>query len=488
MMDANERVDDNGRKNNIYQKRWLIFFAVVMTTFINCMEMSSINVALPSIADDLQVTMAEIEWVVTTYTLVIICFILLFGKLGDTIGKDKVFQFGILVFFVGLCINFFAGSYAILLIGRVVEGVGAAATSANSQGIIVQVFPVQERGKALGISGSSVALGTMVGPSIGGLIVSNFSWNMIFGMSMPFCIVAFLLCAKLLPDMSTGKNEKVDIGGVLLFMVLILCLYGGVKSLQNGAEYYLYCLTLIAVSAVFGMIFVRWEKRRDNAMIRLDIFKNKLYTVSVFCAFISFLAISGHNFIQPFYLQKVQMLSAAQTGVLMMAYSITMFITAPFSGQLSDKIGSEILCFIGLCIVSVSQLVLSTLGIGTPLWIFVVGSIMMSFGMALFQSPNTSLIMSTVGPKLTGIAGSINGLARNLGSVFGISLSTLLLYTIMSSQLGFTVTDFVDGQEQAFVTGMHWVYLSMAIVSMIGAILTGLRWKAGRGKQEEQTR
>ena len=467
-----------------HQKRWLIFFAVVMTTFINCMDMSSINVALPSIADELHVTMSGVEWVVTAYTLVIICFILLFGKLGDTMGKDKIFKFGILVFLAGLCICFFAHTYTMLLIGRIVEGVGAAATSANSQGIIVQTFPAHERGKALGISGSSVALGTMVGPSIGGLIVQHFSWNMIFGMSIPLTVICFMLCVKYLPDMSSGRSEKVDSGGVLLFMVMILCVYGGVKLLQNGASYYLYCAMLLVLAVAFGTVFVRWEQRHDNAMIHLDIFKNKLYTVSVFCAFISFLAISGHNFIQPFYLQKVQMLSAAQTGMLMMAYSITMFVVAPFSGQLSDKIGSEILCFIGLCTVSVALFVLSTLGIGSPLWIFLIGSIMMSFGMAMFQSPNTSLIMSTVGPKLTGIAGSINGLARNLGSVFGISLSTVLLYNIMSSQLGFNVTDFVEGQELAFVTGMQWVYRFMAAVSLIGAVLTGLRWKNSRREEK----
>ena len=175
--------------HTVYKKRWLIFIAVVMTTFINCMDMSSINVALPSIADQLSITMADVEWIVTAYTLVIICFILLFGKLGDTIGKDKIFKFGILVFLSGLCICFLSRSYPMLLFGRIVEGIGAAATSANSQGIIVQTFPAQERGKALGLSGSSVALGTMVGPSVGGLIVSHFNWNMIFGLSIPFCMI-----------------------------------------------------------------------------------------------------------------------------------------------------------------------------------------------------------------------------------------------------------------------------------------------------------
>jgi len=181
----------NGNENSTYQKRWLIFFAVVMTTFINCMDMSSINVALPSMADELGVTMAGIEWVVTAYTLVIICFILLFGKLGDTMGKDRVFKVGILVFMTGLVICFCSNSYTMLLIGRIIEGIGAAATSANSQGIIVQTFPIHERGKALGLSGSSVALGNMVGPSVGGLIVSHFNWNMIFGLNIPFCLICF---------------------------------------------------------------------------------------------------------------------------------------------------------------------------------------------------------------------------------------------------------------------------------------------------------
>ena len=237
------------------------------------------------------------------------------------------------------------------------------------------------------------------------------------------------------------------------------------------------CLVIAIAALAFGVVFVRWERRHENAMLNLHLFENKLFAISIFCAFLSFFAISGHNFIQPFYLQKVQMLDAAHTGLLMMAYSLTMCIVAPFSGQLSDKIGSEFLCFLGLCIITVALLILSTLGVDSSLVIFLVGSITMSFGMAMFQSPNTSLIMSTVGRENTGIAGSINGLARNLGMVFGISLSTVLLYNIMSGALGYTVMSYIEGEEQVFVTAMQWVYRFMALISAVGAVLTGLRWK-----------
>ncbi len=473
-------------RQEIFQKRWLIFFAVVVQTFINCVDLSSVNVALPSMADELGVSMASIEWVVTANTLVIICLILLFGKLGDTIGKDKVFKTGILVFIAGSLLCVLASSYPVLLLGRIIEGVGSAATMANNQGIIVQTFPTHERGKALGLSGSSVALGSMVGPSLGGLIVSYFNWNAIFAINIPVALLCFILCCCYLPNMSTGKKEKTDLRGAALFIVMIFCVYGSVKLLQAGGSYYLYCLVLLAVALVFGYGFLRWEVKQDNAMLDIHMFHNKLFAVSVFCAFLSFFAIAGHNFIQPFYLQKVQMLSAAQTGLLMMAYSLTMCIVAPFSGQLSDKIGSEFLCFVGLCIITVALLILSTLGIHTSLLIFLAGSITMAVGMAMFQSPNTSLIMSTVPKHQTGVAGSINALARNLGMVFGISLSTVLLYNVMSGQLGYTVMSFVEGEEQVFVTAMHWVYRFMALISAVGAVLTGIRWRNRKEHEQEQ--
>lgn len=360
----------------IYKRRWLIFAAITMTTFISCVDASSVNVALPGMADELGVTMAGIEWVVTAYTLVIICLILVFGKLGDTIGKDKVFKAGILGFMSGALVCFFAQNYTMLIIGRVVEGIGSAATMANSQGLIVQVFPVHERGKALGLSGSTVALGSMVGPSIGGFIVSFFNWNYIFAMNVPIALLSFLLCCKYLPKFDDEKQDRrIDFGGALLFMAMILCVYGGVKLLQAGSSYYLYCMLILASAAL---------------------------------------------------------------------------------------------------------LVLSTLGVESSLTVFLIGSVMLSIGNAMFQSPNTSLIMSTVAKNQTGVAGSINGLARNLGSVFGISLSTVLLYNMMSSQLGFTVMSFIEGEELAFVTAMQWVYRFMACISMIGAVLTGLRWKNRR--------
>lgn len=467
------------------KKKWLILFNVALVTFICCVDSSSVNVALPIMAKALGVGMASIEWVVTINLLVIICFILVFGRLGDIKGKDLVFKWGIGIFLVGSLICCSSQNFTMLIIGRMVEGFGASATMANSQGIIAQVFPSTERGRALGISGSCVALGTMLGPAVGGIIITHFSWNMIFMLNVPLALISLLLSFKLIPKMA-GKNEaKLDIKGSLLFMVFITTVYMGVKFLQGGNEAHLWSVVAFGMAFIMGIIFMRTEKNMAEPMLELSLFKNKLFSVSVFCAFLSFFALSCNNFIQPFYLQKVLGISPAMTGMILMVYPIFMSIIAPCSGYLSDKIGSEMLGFIGLATSSTGLLVLSFLSVDSTLVHFMLGVALMAVGTGLFQSPNTSLIMSTVPKDKLGVAGSINGLVRNLGMIFGISLSTMLLYNLMSMQLGFPVTDYIDGRGDVFVYGMRWVYRFASAICFVGVILTGLRWREKRGMPTE---
>lgn len=165
-----------------------------------------------------------------------------------------------------------------------------------------------------------------------------------------------------------------------------------------------------------------------------------------------------------------------------MTYPIVMFMVAPLSGYLSDKIGSEILGFIGLSISSSGLMVMSFVGENTPLGVFLGGVAMIAFGTSLFQSPNTSLIMSTVPKNKLGTAGSINGLVRNLGMVFGISVSTLLLYGMMSQKMGYRVLGFIEGRPDVYLYGMQYVYRFAAIICFVGVFLTGLRWLNKRHK------
>ena len=217
------------------------------------------------------------------------------------------------------------------------------------------------------------------------------------------------------------------------------------------------------------------EKKRKNPLLELKIFENKLFSLSIFCGFISFVALFCSVIIQPFYLQDVLKYSPAFTGLILMVSPLILSVVAPISGHLSDKIGSEILTFIGLAVNSVGLLLMSTLNEQTSLMSMVFYIAVMTIGNGLFQSPNNSLVMSTVPKDKLGIAGSINGLVRNLGMVCGIALSTSLLYNGMSHKIGYRVTNYVVGRNDAFIYGMKVVYLTAAIICLIGAILTFLR-------------
>jgi MFS family permease len=165
------------------------------------------------------------------------------------------------------------------------------------------------------------------------------------------------------------------------------------------------------------------------------------------------------------------------TGLILMVFPLILTVVAPISGNLSDKIGSDILTFIGLVLISLGLVLMSTLNVDSTLLSMIIFIGTMSIGMGLFQSPNNSLIMSTVPKDKLGIAGSVNALVRNLGMVCGIALATTLLYSMMSSKIGYRVTNYVAGRNDAFIYGMKAVYIAAAIISLVGALLTFLKLK-----------
>lgn len=181
------------------KKRWLILFTTVLLTFMSTLDSSIVNVALPVMSQRLAVSMASIEWVVTSYLIVIVGTILIFGRLADIKGKTSVFKLGIIIFTIGSLLCGLSNSLVMLVFSRILQAIGAAGTMSTSQGIITQVFPRNERGRALGLNGTFVALGSMIGPPVGGIIVSILSWQYIFLINVPIGILALALAMKTLP-------------------------------------------------------------------------------------------------------------------------------------------------------------------------------------------------------------------------------------------------------------------------------------------------
>ncbi|MEY8001257.1 MFS transporter [Clostridium sp. Mt-5] len=465
----------NNTNNKTYDKRWIILFTVVSATFMSTLDGSIVNVALPDMSAKLHVAMAGIEWVVTGFLITILATILIFGRLGDIKGKTKVFRFGVILFTVGSLLCGLTNSLPFLIAARSIQAVGAAATMATNQGIITQVFPANERGSALGIIGTSVALGGMTGPPLGGFIVSAASWKYIFLINVPIGIIVFIMSIKIFPKSDKVLDEKLDGKGSFLFMISIILMFGALVQGQSIGYNNPIMISSFIVSLIAFVIFIIVETKIKLPLLQLGIFKNSLFSISIICGFISFVAISASNIILPFYFQDTMKLSPASTGLYMMVSPVVLSIVAPLSGHLSDKIGSEVLTLIGLFFTSLGLFFISSLSEKSPLIMIVIYIVIMTIGNGMFQSPNNSLIMSTVPRNKLGIAGSVNALVRNLGFVVGTSFSTLLLYNRMSYKMGYRVIDYVKGRDNVFMYGMRWVYISAAILCLIGALITAFR-------------
>ncbi|MNS86195.1 Multidrug resistance protein 3 [compost metagenome] len=446
---------------------------------------SIVNVALPNMAKSLDVHTSTIQLVVSIYLLVIAGTVLIFGRLGDMYGKSKMFKLGLALFTLGSLLCGITESFIMLVIARMIQAIGAAGTMANNQGIITEIFDHGERGKALGFLGTAVALGALVGPGIGGLIVGTLSWEYIFLINVPIGIIAYYYSHKLSPVHKRNEHLKLDIVGAILFIFAIVPFVLGLdQGLSLG---YMNPLILgsFMLSFVSFVIFIVFEKKKKEPLLELSIFKNKLFSLSIFCAFVTFVALSCNNIIFPFYVQDVMNYSPLYAGLILMVNPLILMLVSPISGTLSDKIGSEVLTFIGLILVSVGLFFMSTLNVNSNIAEMIIFIVLMSIGMGLFQPPNNSLIMSTVPKNELGIAGSINALARNLGMVFGIAMSATLLYGLMSHYVGYKVTDFVNGSSDIFTNAMSIVYIVAGAISLIGAIMTLFRLIGKKTEKEE---
>ncbi len=477
--------------DKIYKNRMIILFNVVLMTFMATLDGSIVNVALPSMAEKLSVSTKAVAWVVSSYLIVISATILIFGRLGDIKGKTNIFKYGIIIFTLGSLLCGISNSLVFLIIARAIQAIGAAATMANNQGIITHVFPSNERGKALGISGAFVALGSMAGPPIGGFIISHFSWKYIFLINVPIGIFVFFSALKNIPKSNKATEGKLDTLGSVLFAICIITLF---FSLITGEDYGYsdpVILAGFATAIITFIIFIAKERRTQDPLLQLSLFHNKLFSLSIFCAYISFLSINSVMIIQPFYLQNTLNYSPAFTGLVMTVYPLVMSIVAPTSGYLSDKIGSEFLTFLGLVANSTGLFLMSTLTQHSSLYMLIIFIVIMSLGNGLFQSPNTSLIMANAPRNMLGISGSVNALIRNLGMISGTSIAILILYSRMSSKLGYQVSTYINGKDDVFVYGMRGAYLTAASISAFGAILTAFRLykiKKAKSKRAKEDR
>lgn len=470
--------------NSYKKKKGVVLLVVAAMTFMATLDSSIVNVALPVMANELDVSISQISWIVASYSLIICATLLFFGRLGDIKGKSKIFQMGTVIFTGASLLCGISNSFYLLIICRFIQGIGASAYMANNHGIIAELFSPQKRGKALGILITSVAIGNMFGPSIGGVILSLWNWNAIFFINVPIGIVVFILGTIFLPN-DVQKSECIDkIGAILQFAGTTL-LFGSLIIAQQLGLQNPYVLAALLLALVFIVLFVCHEKRQKQPLLDIGIFKNADFSANLFCALTAFVCIAASSIMIPFYLQNTLKLYPIQAGIFMMISPLTLAVASPVFGNLSDKVEKEKVILCGLIFISVGFYLMSQLNEYSPVIACAIFVCIIALGQAIFQPANNALIMSSCTKSKLGIVGSVNSLVRNLGQIIGITMSTTLLYNFMSQKAGYRVYDYIDGNDYIFVYGMRKVYLILVGICLVGAFLIGFRVvKCNKQKKE----
>ena len=457
-------------------KRNLILFTACISTFMATLDGSIVNITLPVISTYFSVSINSVQWIVSAYLLAISSVLLIWGKISDNYGKKYLFAAGLAVFTVGSVLCGVSNSLSMLIVSRVLQAIGASVTMALVQGIVTLIFPPTERGKALGIVGTVVAIGSLVGPGLGGILVHAAGWRSIFFINIPFGTAGVILALILMPKAEVkAGNKSFDTRGSVVFVFSISLLFIGLLLLQDGVISPVAMLLMLAVSLMLFIAFIMYEKKLADPLLDIRLFRNIKFSISLVTAYISYLSMFAYIFLMPFYLQYVLNYDIMTAGFIMSVYPLTTGVIAPLSGWISDKKSNIPLTLIGLCINTVAFGLLSVLNASSSVARIIPLIMLLGFGSAVFQSPNTSAIMGSVSRDKLGVAGSINAFFRNFGMVSGTTLAVMLFMFVTKVGISNMSSHVFD--SAVFLKGFRAVMITAGSFSFFAVIISVFRRK-----------
>ena len=404
-----------------YSRKWYVMAAVAMGVFLSTIDGSIVNVALPTLVNAFGTDFAVVQWVVLSYLLTVTTLMLSMGRLGDMIGKKPLYAAGFVIFTIGSVLCGLSATVYWLIIFRVLQAVGAAMMMALGLAIVTEAFPPSERGKALGISGSMVSIGIVVGPVLGGLLIGALSWHWIFFVNLPVGIVGTWMVIQFVPAFKPAGGQRFDLVGALVLFISLMALLMGLTLGQQVGFTEPGTLALFAAWLAFLGFFVAIERKSRQPMVDLELFKNRLFDVNLITAFLIFISLSGTIILMPFFLENVLGYDPRSVGFLLAVVPIAVGITAPISGALSDRLGTRPITVVGLLILLVGFLAVSTLSTQTTALGYILRFLPIGVGLGVFQSPNNSAIMGAVPRSRLGIASGLLSITRTLGQTTGIA-------------------------------------------------------------------
>jgi EmrB/QacA subfamily drug resistance transporter len=425
-----------------YQRRWWILGVLCASLLVIVLDNTILNVAIPTIVRDLDATNSQLQWMVDSYTLVFAGLLLTAGSLGDRFGRRGALQFGLVVFGIGSLASAFAGSADQLIATRAFMGIGGAFIMPATLSIITNLFPPQERGKAIGVWAGTAGLAGVLGPTTGGFLLEHFYWGSVFLVNIPIVVGGVLAGLFLIPTSKDPSAPRLDpIGALLSILGLVSLLYGIIEAPQRGWTDSTILVTFTVGIVLLAAFFV-WENHSDHPMLDVKFFKNPRFTAASSGITLIFFAMFGMTFIITQYFQFVLGYSPLATGVRFLPWAAVIMIGSPLSARLVDRWGTKIVVTVGLGLATLGLLALSTLTVDSHYWPDVLWRMMlMAAGMSLTMAPATESIMSSLPLGKAGVGSAVNDTTRQVGGAMGVAIIGSVLSSIYASKLG----DFLAG-------------------------------------------
>ena len=440
--------------------KWLALGVLVIGTFNAILNSSIVNVAIPKMMTVFGVSTTQIQWVVTAYMLTMGSVIPLTGYLADRFGTKKLYIWSVVIFTIGSACCGVAWSSSTMVFSRVIQGLGAGMIMPISMAMVFQMFPVRERGTAIGVFGIATMAAPAIGPTLSGYIVEFMNWRLIFTINIPLGILAVLLAIFLLREGQTRPVGKFDIPGFLtstLGLVSVLYILGEGTSLDWGD----FKNVFITMFGVFSLIvFVIIQLTREDPLLDLRIFRYGAFSLSIIISSVLNIALFGGIFLIPLYLQNLQSLSAMQTGLILLPAAMASGVMMPISGKLFDLFGSKIVVIPGLILVVWASYGLTKIDLDTSISTITWLMIWRGFGMGLSMMPSQTVGMNVIPPHLIAQASAVSNVVRQVAAAMGLTLLTTVMqhqqavsYAGLSQHIN--VFNYAATQAMAGIQGLY---------------------------------